>query len=228
MTSVATRPKQPPRSPKRRRGRGDSQRSTWVWVAAVTVVLCAAIIAVFATHDTKTSTAPGVEQTRAVQASGTALPPLPTGGADGAVGQLMPELHGASFDGTPVSVTRDGRAKLVLFVAHWCPHCRREVPVIVQHLRTRTTPAGIDLVAVSTDVADVRPNYPPSAWLADEAWPITTLADSADNTAAAAFGVSAFPYFVAVDASGKVVARTSGEISMDTFDQLMGQALGAG
>ena len=40
-----------------------------------------------------------------------------------------------------------------------------------------------------------------------------------------AFGLSAFPYFVAVDGSGKVVARTSGEISTGQFAELAQSAL---
>ena len=32
-----------------------------------------------------------------------------------------------SFDGTPVEIAPDGKAKLVVFLAHWCPHCRAEV-----------------------------------------------------------------------------------------------------
>jgi len=44
--------------------------------------------------------------------------------------------------------------------------------------------------------------------------------------AADAFGLSAFPYFVAVDGSGKVVARTTGEITTDEFTNLAAKSLG--
>ena len=52
------------------------------------------------------------------------------------------------------------------------------------------------------------------------------MADSADTKAASAFGLTAFPYFVAVDGSGKVVARTTGEITTDEFADLAAKALG--
>ena len=72
-----------------------------------------------------------------------------------------------------------------------------------------------------------QPNYPPSAWLADESWPTPVLADSTDSAAAKAFGLPGYPYFVAVDRTGRVVARTSGEITTDQFAALAQQASAA-
>ena len=43
---------------------------------------------------------------------------------------------------------------------------------------------------------------------------------------ASAFGLQSFPYFVAVDAAGKVVARSAGEISMADFAGLVKTASG--
>ncbi len=39
------------------------------------------------------------------------------------------------------------------------------------------------------------------------------MADSKTATAAEAYGLSAYPYFVLVDANGKVVGRATGEVS---------------
>jgi hypothetical protein len=55
---------------------------------------------------------------------------------------------------------------------------------------------------------------------------VPTLADSDDKQAADAFGLSAFPFFVAVDASGEVVARTSGELTTEQFADLLDRARG--
>ena len=62
-----------------------------------------------------------IEQIRPVTVSGSPLPVLLEGGQDPAVinGMMMPELSGASFDGTPISITNDGRPKVILFLAHW-------------------------------------------------------------------------------------------------------------
>ena len=54
-----------------------------------------------------------------VSVTGGALPPFSQDTTDGAVGLAMPEVTGESFDGTPVSITNDGRAKVILFLAHW-------------------------------------------------------------------------------------------------------------
>ena len=94
------------------------------------------------------------------------------------------------------------------------------------HLASGPMPAGADLLTVATSTIPDRPNYPPSAWLDREEWPGPVLADSADGTAARAFGLTGFPYFVAANAAGEVVARTSGEISTQQFDQLVALALG--
>lgn len=54
-----------------------------------------------------------------VSVSGAALPPFSQESADQAVGMSMPEVGGESFSGTPVTITNDGRAKVILFLAHW-------------------------------------------------------------------------------------------------------------
>jgi thiol-disulfide isomerase/thioredoxin len=196
----------------------------WLWIGVAAVVLILAVAAIVSGGSGGgNDTAEGVEQTRPVTISGTALEPLPQSGADPTVGQVIPEATGQSFDGSPVAIRYDGRAKLIVFVAHWCPHCQKEIPLLADYLKS-TPVEGVDLYTVSTSVASNSPNYPPSAWLEGEGWDVPTLADSEDKRAADALGVSAFPYFVAVDASGKVVARTTGEITTEQFADLLDRA----
>ena len=38
---------------------------------------------------------------------------------DLAAGHPAPEVRGTDFDGTAVSITNDGRAKALVFLAHW-------------------------------------------------------------------------------------------------------------
>ena len=210
----------------RRRAEHKHARAKWIGGGIVAFVIVAAMVAFFAAGSNKVETAAGIEQTRPVTITGTPLPELGSG-TDNAVGQLIPEVTGASFDGTPVKIAHDGRAKLVLFVAHWCPHCRAEVPRIVTHLNQKALPATVDLIAVSTAVDPAKPNYPPSTWLSNEDWKWPVLADDEKGAAALAYGLPGFPYFVAADTSGKVVGRSSGEISMDEFDALVQKAMTA-
>lgn len=199
----------------------------WIGVGVLVVALAAAAaLSAGGDDDGGSASAGGVQEARPVTVTGAALETLPReGGADPAVGKEIPDLEGLSFDGEPVSITKDGKPKLVLFVAHWCPHCQKEIPRLADYLKEKPV-QGVDLYTVSTSAASNSPNYPPSAWLESEGWEVPTLADSDDKRAADAFGLSAFPFFVAVDGSGKVVARTSGELTTEQFADLLDRARG--
>jgi thiol-disulfide isomerase/thioredoxin len=208
------------------KGKGTGGRASWqprqrrvgplLWALAVLVGVLA-IAAVVITRDDQESG--GATQAKAetgrVTVTGTALAQFPSDGAtDPAVGKPAPELRGTGFDGQAVAITGDKRPKVVIFLAHWCPHCQREVPLIVDWLKTGK-PAGVDLYSVATSTSQQQPNYPPSAWLAREGWTVPVLADDADGTAANAYGLSGFPFMVFVDADGKVVKRTAGELPIE-------------
>jgi cytochrome c biogenesis protein CcmG/thiol:disulfide interchange protein DsbE len=200
----------------------------WLWIGVAAIVLILAVAAIVSSGGSgdKKKSAEGVAETRPVTVTGTALEKLPESGADPAVGKEIAEVKGQAFDGSPVDIRNDGRPKLILFVAHWCPHCQREVPLLAKYLKSNPLPKGVDLYTVATATSSGRPNYPPSAWLEKEGWTAPTMADSDDAKAADAFGLSAFPYFVAVDGSGKVVGRTTGEITTDEFAGLADRAFG--
>jgi thiol-disulfide isomerase/thioredoxin len=165
----------------------------------------------------------GLRQTRPVVVSGQPLVLLPDG-PDPAVGAPAPVLEGSAFDGTAVRIAADGRPKVLVFLAHWCPHCQREVPVLSQWIAANGRPDGVDVYGIATGTTPDRPNFPPSAWLARERFTPPTLADDADGRAATAFGLSAFPFFVAVDADNHVVARLSGELSVPRWEALHAEA----
>jgi hypothetical protein len=54
-----------------------------------------------------------------VSITGGPLPPYSQDTADTSIGMTLPEVSGESFDGTPVSITNDGRPKVVLLLTHW-------------------------------------------------------------------------------------------------------------
>lgn len=197
-----------------------------VWIAAAAVVIVLGVVAVVASggsDDAGRDVDAAGSVTQPVTISGAPLPPLGDGAEDPAVGSVAPSLVGATFDGTAITVEPgDGIAKVVLFVAHWCPHCQREVPFLVDHLAEQPLPDDVELLTVSTSVDEKAPNYPPQTWLARERWDAPVLADSAESDAATAYGLTAFPYFVAVRADGTVAARASGELTGEQFDALVG------
>ncbi len=186
-------------------------------VAALAAVAIAGIVAVTtAGGDDDELTAgsqPGqVAQVWPVEVTGGPLPPLGAG-ADTAIGMPAPGLSGSSFDGSPVAVDGDGPTMLV-FLAHWCPHCNREIPVLNAWRDSGTVPAELDVVAVNTAVAPNRDNFPPSQWLPRMDWTWPVIADSATGDAATAYGVSGFPFVVIVGEDGTVVDRWSGELDL--------------
>ena len=106
-------------------------------------------------------------------------------------------------------------------MAHWCPHCQREVPRIVKWTNDGSIPKSVDVVAVSTGVKSDQNNFPPSAWLAKENWPGAIVADDTKSQAGLAYGLTGFPFFALVDGTGKVVARDSGEKELEEIQALI-------
>ena len=198
---------------------------TFVIVAGVVVlIIAAALIAVLATggsDDSGDSSASGdsgaeIEQTRPVEVTGEALAPFEDPAADPAVGQASPVVNGQGFDGTAMTIGGAGdKPTLLVFLAHWCPHCNREVPEVIKLNDAGGIPADLDVVGISTAVASDRPNYPPSEWIVDKGWPFPTMADSENSEALTAFGGTGFPFLVMVDSDGTVLARQSGESTAD-------------
>ncbi len=142
---------------------------------------------------------------------GVALPTFTTTTTDPVLGETMPTLSGVQFDGSPITIKATGKPQLIVFVAHWCPHCQAEVPLLVKLAKAGDF-KGIDVTAVATGTNSGYPNYPPSAWLKRVGWTFPVMADSTKYAAATAFGLTAYPYFVLVNGKGEVAARSSGEV----------------
>jgi thiol-disulfide isomerase/thioredoxin len=140
--------------------------------------------------------------------------------ADPAIGKPAPGLTGQGFDGKTVTFVADGKPRIMIFLAHWCPHCQATVPRLVK-LAVQGKLAAVEIDTVTTNTSKDLPNYPPSKWLKREKWPFKpVLADDAHAHALLAFGGDAFPFFVFIDASGKIVARASGELDPSSIAEL--------
>jgi thiol-disulfide isomerase/thioredoxin len=169
---------------------------------------------------------PNAQPTRPVTVTGPPLPTYTGKGTDPAIGMTPPTLDGENFVGSPVVIAPGtGGPMLVVFVAHWCPHCQREVPRLVSWIAAGTPPANLQIFAVSTAVDKKAGNYPPAAWLAKVGWSKQVLADDDKGTAAQAWGLPGFPYFVLVGADGEVKLRLSGEVDIDDLTKMVNQAL---
>lgn len=82
-------------------------------------------------------------------------------------------------------------------------------------------PTDVDFISVNTGVQENRPNYPPNLWLESEGWTAPVIVDDEANTVSNAFGLSGFPFWVAVDSSGAVVFRYAGALPISGFESLI-------
>jgi len=162
----------------------------------------------------------GIPEVDDVALVGDPLPRLEDPSNDPAVGTVAPQITATSL-ATGQSITLEpGRARVIAFLAHWCPHCQAELPELVDYLADNELPPNTEFVAISTAVDQGNGNYPPSEWFNREGFAAPVLVDDADGTLLNGMGFGGFPAFVAIDASGVVVARAGGNIGQSGFDAL--------
>jgi len=158
-----------------------------------------------------------------VSINGDPLPVMPEEGTDAGIGAKVPVVNGYNFNGDAVSldVAASGKPTMVVFLAHWCPHCNREIPRILEWAATNGVPEGLRIVGVATGSRNDYPNWPPSAWLADMGWKWEKMADTQDGQAFSAYGGTSFPTMVLVGPDGTVKNRFSGEVEISDLDRLV-------
>jgi cytochrome c biogenesis protein CcmG, thiol:disulfide interchange protein DsbE len=144
--------------------------------------------------------------------------------ADVAPGLTAPTVTGEGLDGSTVSIAPDGNPKVVLFLAHWCPHCQDEVPDVVDWMEAGNMPEGVDFYAISTLAQRLRGNWPPSDWLASEGWSVPTIQDDRSNSASAAFGMQGTPFWVVLNGDNTVIARIPGQVGHAGMDAIFATA----
>ena len=194
-------------------------RTRGLLVAGALVAATAAVLAVLLTRSA--GQGDGVNETAAgdPQITGDALASYDRGAPDAAITKQAPEVRGVDFDGGSVEIVNDGRPKVIVFLAHWCPHCQEEVPRVKAWVDSGAKPDAVDLYAVPTWIDAARPNYPPDAWLEREGWTSPVLVDTNDAVADA-FGVRGVPFWVFLRSDGTVALRIAGEISHEELTQL--------
>ncbi len=213
---MSNRPHRPTASGAERSAPSANRRRTLLIAGAIAavVVLLGVVIALSGSGDNKSTTTDTRPVYGPVVLEGAALPAFTTTAGDSAVGTTPPRLEGTSPKGAAVSIagTSASQPTLVVFLAHWCPHCQRELPLLVK-LMAAGDLDGMRVVAVLTGTSPDRPNFPPTAWIDREGWKGEVLLDDDTSAAAQAYGLSSYPYLVFLDSKGQVVARTSGEVA---------------
>lgn len=204
----------------------EKNRTPLIVGGLVVLVIVAAALAVFLTggdDDSDANSEPvaslseGDLEVLPVTVTGELLEPHnPDVEEDAAVGVAAPVVEGHDYWTTPTSIGgASDNPTMVVFLAHWCPHCNDEIPVLIGLDEDGLLPENLDVVGVSTAVRADGENYPPSQWLDFKDWPWPVLADNERNDAVMAYGGGGFPFTVILDEDGNVLARKSGSSSAD-------------
>lgn len=161
----------------------------------------------------------------AVTVAGGALPPFNSEAADTAVGLPMPELAGTDFAGNPLAVEADGRAKLLVGLAHWCPYCNNEVPIL-NDWYAGGIPDGVDVIVMHVFADPAKPHFPPATWVEELELALPLIADDESRTLVRTLGIPAVPFWLLVSADGTVMERGTGQVGADVLDGIV-EALAA-
>lgn len=204
-------------------GTKDAKSSSTLWwiiggvVGLVLIVLLAASIA----------TEPEIDESIGYgnpTVEGDPLPRFTPGAQDAALGSTAPTVTGADWEGNPVSIEPDGSSKIILFLAHWCPHCQNEVPVVQDWVDAGSLPDDVELISVATSTDRLRPNWPPQDWLVEEGWTSPVIMDDQVGTVAGNYGMAGTPFYVVLDGENNNLGRVSGEIGTQGLDALVALA----
>ncbi len=133
-------------------------------------------------------------------------------------GQEAPTFSGPNENSEIVSIEKNGNAKALLFLAHWCGYCQKEVPIVQEYIDLIGIPEGVEIIAIATSIDRSRDNYPPHDWLESEGWSEVQIYDI-DREIGTAYGINSFPYWVFLDKDLKVVARRAGNLPIDVVGQ---------
>jgi len=155
---------------------------------------------------------------------GDPLPVYAAGTQDVAIGFTAPTVSGADWEGNPVTIEPNGNAKIILFLAHWCPHCQNEVPVVQDWVDAGNLPDDVELISVVTSTDRSRTNWPPQDWLEEEGWTSPSIMDDQIGIVAGNFGMAGTPFYVVLDGENVNLGRVSGEIGVDGLNALVGLA----
>jgi len=102
-------------------------------------------------------------------------------GSNPGLGLPVPEVSGTDFAGNPVGIAADGKAKLIVALAHWCPYCNEEVPVLMDWYAAGV-PESIEVVSLHVFSNPARVHFPPATWVQDIDWTLPLIADDGANS----------------------------------------------
>lgn len=198
----------------------ESNRSTIYWIVGGVVGLGLIVLLAFSiAGETGLDESVGFGE---VSVEGEDLPFFDSAAADPAVGLTAPTVSGADWDGNDFTIGPDGRAKIIVMLAHWCPHCQAEVPVVQEWVDGGGLPEGVDIYGITVLTNRLRDGdtWPPSEWLEGEGWTIPTIMDDEAGSVVSAYGLTSTPTYVVLDGDNNNLGRLAGEIGVSGLEFL--------
>lgn len=179
-------------------------------LAGTLVIGLVGLIAITSAAERSATTVRAPQQVTGLQGS---LPSWDGAGTDPAAGvEKVPTADVVTIDGKDAQVG-DG-PQLLVFLAHWCPVCDDELGTLAR-LPEDAIPDDVELLAILSAEDSIAPNWPAEQWFAGRVSGIDAARDSEDSTLLDAYGLTAFPAWVAVSADGTLVARSYGLVGAD-------------
>lgn len=164
-----------------------------------------------------------------VTVEGEDLPFFDSSAADPAVGLTAPTVSGEDLDGNEITIGASDSAKIIVMLAHWCPHCQAEVPVIQDWVDAGGLPEGVELYGVTVLTNRLRDGgtWPPSEWLEEEGWTPPTIKDDEGGSIVSAYGLISTPTYVVLGPNNENLGRLAGEIGVPGLQALAQLAEGS-
>jgi thiol-disulfide isomerase/thioredoxin len=157
-----------------------------------------------------------------VTVEGQDLPFFDSASTDPAVGQVAPTVTGGDWDENQYTIGPSDSAKIVVMLAHWCPHCQAEVPIINQWLAGGNLPDGVEMYGVTVLTNRLRDGstWPPGEWLDGQGWASPTIMDDASGSVVSAYGLTSTPTYVVLGPDNENLGRFAGEIGVAGLDSI--------
>lgn len=164
-----------------------------------------------------------------VTVEGEDLPFFNSGASDPAAGLTAPTVTGVDWNGNEITIGPSDTAKIVVMLAHWCPHCQAEVPLVQDWVESGGLPDGVELygVTVLTDRLRDGSTWPPSQWLEGEGWTSPTVMDDEEGSVVTAYGLTSTPTYVVLGPNNENLGRLAGEIGLEGLNAVAQIAAGS-
>jgi len=161
-----------------------------------------------------------------VQAADGSLPMFESSRNDAAVlaEMTLATITGPEYySGSEVTYApEDGKARVWMIWAHWCPYCQAELPEIESWWPENSARfPNVELVTISSAIDNSRSN-PLTPYLDTEQFSFPVVVDES-GAISQKFGTSAFPFWVVTDGEGRVVLRIAGAIDIATLEEIFSQ-----